>query len=329
MSDKNHDILGVYSYVDLLLDSIKELRSKGFESIQVFTPCPNHEIEDALDTGKEPSKVKYFTFCGAILGALVGASFTVLTSMDWPIVTSAKPIVSIPPYMIIIFECMILIGGLSTFLGLIINSRLRKNVAPHLYDERFSNDKFGILVNCSSENLEEVESILNKNGSEEIKIDGKVLEKEEAQLEEEQIVEEVKQEASKKEDRPKVEEPAPQEEAKTSDNDDWGHKSSAQGEVKKEVKTEEPKAEEVKEVKTEQPKQNLEDEKKKKMARLMQMAKKSQGDKKEPKAEEPAPQQEVKEEVKAEEPAPQQEVKTFDDDDWDHKPATKKEDKDT
>ncbi len=344
MSDKNHDILGVYSYVDLLLDSIKELRSKGFESIQVFTPCPNHEIEDALDTGKEPSKVKYFTFCGAILGALVGASFTVLTSMDWPIVTSAKPIVSIPPYMIIIFECMILIGGLSTFLGLIINSRLRKNVAPHLYDERFSNDKFGILVNCSSENLEEVESILNKNGSEEIKIDGKVLEKEEAQLEEEQIVEEVKQEASKKEDRPKVEEPAPQEEAKTSDNDDWGHKSSAQGEVKKEVKTEEPKAEEVKEeappkvehkveevkeeappkeepkaeevkeVKTEQPKQNLEDEKKKKMARLMQMAKKSQGDKKEP---------------KAEEPAPQQEVKTFDDDDWDHKPATKKEDKDT
>ena len=126
---------------------------------------------------------------------------------------------------------MILIGGLSTFLGLIINSRLRKNVAPHLYDERFSNDKFGILVNCSSENLEEVESILNKNGSEEIKIDGKVLEKEEAQLEEEQIVEEVKQEASKKEDRPKVEEPAPQEEAKTSDNDDWGHKSSAQGEV--------------------------------------------------------------------------------------------------
>ena len=247
MSDKNHDILGVYSYVDLLLDSIKELRSKGFESIQVFTPCPNHEIEDALDTGKEPSKVKYFTICGAILGALVGASFTVLTSMDWPIVTSAKPIVSIPPYMIIIFECMILIGGLSTFLGLIINSRLRKNVAPHLYDERFSNDKFGILVNCSSENLEEVESILNKNGSEEIKIDGKVLEKEEAQLEEEQIVEEVKQEASKKEDRPKVEEPAPQEEAKTSDNDDWGHKSSAQGEVKKEVKTEEPKAEEPKE----------------------------------------------------------------------------------
>ena len=92
---------------------------------------------------------------------------------------------------------MILIGGLSTFLGLIINSRLRKNVAPHLYDERFSNDKFGILVNCSSENLEEVESILNKNGSEEIKIDGKVLEKEEAQLEEEQIVEEVKQEAFK------------------------------------------------------------------------------------------------------------------------------------
>ena len=109
MNKSNQNILGIYTYVDVLVDAIKKLRAEGFENLRVFSPVPNHEIEDALDTGKEPSKVKYFTFCGAILGALVGVCFTVLTSLDWPIVTSAKPIVSIPPYMIIIFECMILI----------------------------------------------------------------------------------------------------------------------------------------------------------------------------------------------------------------------------
>jgi len=107
---ENKKILAIYSYMDLLIDTIKELRSKGFEDIRAFSPVPSHEIEDALDKGYEPSKVKYFTLCGAILGACVGAAFTVLTSLDWPIVTSAKPIVSVPPYMIIIFECMILIG---------------------------------------------------------------------------------------------------------------------------------------------------------------------------------------------------------------------------
>ena len=172
---ENKKILAIDSYMDLLIDTIRELRSKGFEDIRAFSPVPSHEIEDALDKGYEPSKVKYFTLCGAILGACVGAAFTVLTSLDWPIVTSAKPIVSVPPYMIIIFECMILIGGLSTFLGLIINSRLRKNVDPIHYDDRFSNDKFGILVTFDNADFEQVEHILRDFGSEELKLDGEIL----------------------------------------------------------------------------------------------------------------------------------------------------------
>tara|TARA_B100000315_G_C14488493_1_gene546376 strand:+ start:553 stop:1194 length:642 start_codon:yes stop_codon:yes gene_type:complete len=205
MKNNDQSILGIYSYVDLLINSIKQLRKKGFENIRVFSPCPIHEIEDSLDTGKEPSKVKYFTLTGAILGALVGVAFTVLTSMDWPIVTSAKPIVSIPPYMIIIFECMVLIGGLSTFLGLIINARLRKDVPHNLYDERFTNDKFGILVHCSPSHLEEVESILKEFGSEEIKING-------APVVEEKILDTKEEEAPKEESKA---EEAPQEEVAT------------------------------------------------------------------------------------------------------------------
>jgi len=93
--------------------------------------------------------------------------------------------------MIIIFECMVLIGGLSTFLGLIINSRLRKNVSPKFYDERFSNDKFGILINCFPSQIEQVESILKDYGSEEIKING-------VSIIEEEIMEVKEQELTKK-----------------------------------------------------------------------------------------------------------------------------------
>ena len=200
MSKSNQNILGIYTYVDVLIDAIKKLRAEGFENLRVFSPVPNHEIEDALDTGKEPSKVKYFTFCGAILGALVGVCFTVLTSIDWPIVTSAKPIVSIPPYMIIIFECMILIGGLSTFLGLLINSRLRKDTPPELYDERFSDNKFGILVNCNPDDLEKIENILRDFGTDEVQVNGVLkVEAKEEEVKEEAKVEEVKEEEVKEE----------------------------------------------------------------------------------------------------------------------------------
>jgi hypothetical protein len=70
---------------------------------------------------------------------------------------------------------MILIGGLSTFLGLIINARLRKNVDPVDYDERFSNDKFGLLVTFKNEDYDEVENILKDFGSEELKVNGETI----------------------------------------------------------------------------------------------------------------------------------------------------------
>ena len=87
---------------------------------------------------------------------------------------------------------MILIGGLSTFLGLLINSRLRKDTPPELYDERFSDNKFGILVNCNPDDLEKIENILRDFGTDEVQVNGV--------LKEEAKVEEVKEEEVKEEE---------------------------------------------------------------------------------------------------------------------------------
>jgi hypothetical protein len=166
----NQGVLGIFSYVDVTVNAVKKLKKEGFKNLRVFSPAPNHEIEHVMD---EPeSIVRYFTLFGAMLGAACGVGFTVLTSTDWPIQVSAKPIVSIPPYTVIIFELTILIGALSTLLGLLINSRLRKNAPKSMYDPRFSVDKFGIMVTCGRDNVNEVEEILNSQGAEEVKVDG-------------------------------------------------------------------------------------------------------------------------------------------------------------
>ena len=169
MSDKQ-GVLGIFSYLDSTIETVKKLKDAGFNNLRVFSPYPSHEIEEVMD---EPeSIVRFFTLGGAMLGAACGVGFTVLTSMDWPLSVSAKPIVSLPPFMIIIFELTILMGALATLLGLLINSRLRHDAPRSMYDTRFSVDKFGVMITCSKDGVKDVEEILSSQGAEEIKFDG-------------------------------------------------------------------------------------------------------------------------------------------------------------
>ena len=166
----NQGVLGIFSYLDLTIKAIKKLKDEGFKNLRVFSPMPNHEIEHAV--AEKESIVRFFTLFGAMLGSACGVGFTVLTSSAWPLPVSAKPIVSLPPYIVIIFELTILIGALSTLIGLLVNSRLRRNVPSSMYDPRFSEDKFGIMVTCGKDKIKQVEEILNSEGAEEIKFEG-------------------------------------------------------------------------------------------------------------------------------------------------------------
>jgi len=163
-------VIGIFSYVDSTVETIKSLKKAGFRNLRVYSPFPNHEIEEVLD--QPESIVRFFTLAGAILGAICGFTFTVLTSLDWPLSVSAKPIVSIPPYIIIVFELTVLFGALATLLGLLVNSRLRRNTPRGVYDPRFSVDKFGVVVACFKHNIPKVEEILKGSGAEEIKFEG-------------------------------------------------------------------------------------------------------------------------------------------------------------
>ena len=169
MLKSNQGVLGIYSYVDSVLDGIKELKKHGFENIRVFSPVPNHEIENAIDVPESP--VRFFTLIGGLFGATCGFAITALTAMDYPIYVSAKPIVSIPPFMVIVFELTVLFGALSTLAGLIFNSLLRRNAPVTMYDKRISDDKFGLMVVCPEQYLSNVEQILNSTGAEEVKFD--------------------------------------------------------------------------------------------------------------------------------------------------------------
>src|SRR2546425_3954845 len=93
-----------------------------------------------------PYTTLFRSLIGGIAGCAIGAWLTLWMSADWPIVVGGKPVGSIPPYVVIMFEMTILFGALSTILGILFNSAFAARRAGTIqYDERFTNDRFGIL----------------------------------------------------------------------------------------------------------------------------------------------------------------------------------------
>ena len=161
-------VLGVFSYLDTTVDAIKKLRAAGHTDFTVYSPVPRHEIEDAL--GQAVSPVRMFTLIGGIAGCAVGAWLTLWMSYDWPIVLGGKPVGSVPPYVVIMFEMTILFGALSTILGILFNSAFAaRRLGTIQYDERFTNDRFGIFVPAASDKASPVEKLLRDAGAEEVR----------------------------------------------------------------------------------------------------------------------------------------------------------------
>lgn len=126
------------------VEALRRLLGEGTpaDKIRVMTPFNVPEAEAMLPLGR--SKVRFFGLIGAGTGTLAGFAFTILTSIEWGIIVGGKPVVSIPPFVIIAFALTILFGSLSTFLGFLLLSRL-PSIRTIRSTEEYGN-KFVILV---------------------------------------------------------------------------------------------------------------------------------------------------------------------------------------
>ena len=114
----------VFEEKEKFLERLRGLVREGVpgERIRVITPFGVPEVEEILP-GKR-SKVRFFALLGAASGTVTGFAFTILTSLSWPLIVGGKPIVSLPPFIIIAFALTILFGALSSFAGFLLLSRL-------------------------------------------------------------------------------------------------------------------------------------------------------------------------------------------------------------
>jgi hypothetical protein len=137
-------VLALYTDPDSLLSAAVQAKEHGFAEMDAFTPYPVHGLSEAL--GIRKSWIPYVTLVMGLTGSTLGLTFMIWTSAyDWPILIGGKPMISLPAFIPITFECGVLIAGTMTLAALLLACGLPNLKGPVL-DRDLTNDRFGLWI---------------------------------------------------------------------------------------------------------------------------------------------------------------------------------------
>jgi molybdopterin-containing oxidoreductase family membrane subunit len=160
-------VLGLFTYVDDMLAAADKLKKSGFSGITIFSPIPlGHEIEHVL--GERKNYVKYFTFLGGVTGFFFGTLLAFGTAALYILPRGGRAIFAVTPTLIISYETTILIGVFFTMLGFMLFAKL-PSYKKKIYDPEVSIDSFGLLVDVSEAEINDVTKTLKELGANEVK----------------------------------------------------------------------------------------------------------------------------------------------------------------
>ena len=161
-------LLGVFEEAQQVADAMANLKGDGFpvEDLDVYSGSPYPE--GSFGEAEPNHRVYVWPFIGAICGFALALLFTAGTQVSYPLVTGGKPILSIPPMTIFVYEGTMLGAIVFTVLGILFESRLPKR-SLGLYDRRITEGYIGVLVSCPEERTGRAEEVMRQAGAEDIR----------------------------------------------------------------------------------------------------------------------------------------------------------------
>jgi len=164
------NLLGVFDNGTKAAEAIRAIRRDQLGDVVAYGPTPDHSIDQALDVTTSP--VRVFVLVGGLLGCFAGFALPIYTVLDWPMITGGKPLISIPPFVVIAFELTILFSAIAGVIGFLGLSGLPRFGQARVSDPRFSNDRFGVAVTCDASKEDRVTTCLEQAGAEEVTTNG-------------------------------------------------------------------------------------------------------------------------------------------------------------
>ena len=163
MSDRT--LLGFFEDEDDVMDATRALRSSGFEIADIYAPYAVHGLDKAM--GLKPSRLPWICFALGLAGAGLKVWFEIWTSAsDWAINVGGKPFNSLPAFVPVTFEVMVLFAGLSTVLAFLIAARLYPGKKTPLPDAAVTDDRFVIVIEQNDASFDPVRvgELLSRHG---------------------------------------------------------------------------------------------------------------------------------------------------------------------
>ncbi len=118
-------IIASFAREEDILAATAEARKRGLRIVDVYTPYAVHGLDEAMGLG--PSRLSWACFFFGLLGVVVAFVFQFWTmAIDWPLNVGGKPWNSLPAFVPVAFELMVLLGGL----GLVFTFFLRCGLFP-------------------------------------------------------------------------------------------------------------------------------------------------------------------------------------------------------
>lgn len=138
-------MLGIFDNEEDILQATQAARARGLKVHDVFAPYAVHGLQEAM--GLEPSRLPWVCF---LLG-LVGAAFKVwfefwTTAVSWPVNVGGKPWNSLPAFVPVTFEVMVLFAGVSTVVAFLVARRLYPGKTARLPIPEVTNDRFVLML---------------------------------------------------------------------------------------------------------------------------------------------------------------------------------------
>ncbi|MDX1763559.1 MAG: quinol:electron acceptor oxidoreductase subunit ActD [bacterium] len=147
------EVLGLFEDVERAAAGVEALVSGGFaeEEITSLTSAPLPE--GVLVRNEGPSRFRWLTVLGGVVGA--GAGFLLAAGTAWlyPLYTGEKAIISMFPVGIITYEFAMLFAILGTIVGMFWEMGLPR-FKPRLYDPGIADGLIGILVQCKDKSAQ-------------------------------------------------------------------------------------------------------------------------------------------------------------------------------
>ena len=162
-------VIALFTDEDTVADAMDALKAAGYSAGAEYEVLTGTPYPEGTFGEEEPvHKLFRWPLIGAACGFIVGLVLTTGTQLAYPLVTGGKPILSIPPMAIIMYEGTMLGAIIFTVIGVVFESRLPR-LFMGAYDTRITEGYIGVTVTTEEGRIAEAENVLREVGAEEIK----------------------------------------------------------------------------------------------------------------------------------------------------------------